>query len=52
MIHDRVAQALGWPVRDTHGFSLPTLRELVRAVDPGLAVEISMMISTGSYIRE
>jgi hypothetical protein len=51
MIHDRVAKALGWSVKDTHGFSLPALRELVRTVDPALAAEISSMISSGSHIR-
>jgi len=51
MIHDRAAKALGWSVRDTQGFSLPTLREMVRTADPALAAEISSMISSGSHIR-
>jgi hypothetical protein len=51
MIHDRVAQALGWSVKDTQSFSLSTLREMVRTKDPALAAEISSMIQSGSHIR-
>jgi hypothetical protein len=50
-VHDRVAKALGWSVRDTQGFSLPTLREMVRTADPALAADISLMLSSGSHIR-
>ena len=51
MIHDRDAKALGRSVRDTQGFSLSTLREMVRTVDPALAADISLMLSSGSHVR-
>jgi hypothetical protein len=51
-IHERIAQALGWTVPDTQGFSLATLRELVRDKDPALADEISATIRSGRHITQ
>ena len=50
MIHEKIAKALGWTVKDTYGFSLPTLREFVRVKHPDLAQEISGIIASGRHI--
>lgn len=50
-MHERAARALGWSVRDTQSFSLQTLRDMVRPVDPALAEEMSEAIRSLSYIR-
>jgi hypothetical protein len=44
-LHERIAQALSWPLRDVESLSLPSLRELVRPVDQRLAEEISESIT-------
>lgn len=44
-LHERIAKALGWPLRDVESMSLPSLRELVRPVDRYLAEEISESIN-------
>ena len=44
-LHERIAQALNWPLRDVESMSLPSLHELVRPVDRRLAEEISESIS-------
>jgi hypothetical protein len=49
-LRERIAEALGWKVEDTHSFSLHTLREIVRPVSPKLANELSIVIRDGSYI--
>lgn len=49
-MHEKIAKALGWTVSETQTFSLPTLRDLVRPVDPELAQEISNVIQRGSHI--
>jgi len=49
-LHERIAEVLGWPVKDTYGFDLQSLRELVRHKSPKLAAEITERIQTGSYI--
>lgn len=49
-LKERIAKALNWTVEDTHGFSLSSLRELVRTVDPKLAAEISDLIQSGRHI--
>lgn len=49
-LHDRIALTLGWSDRDVTSFSLPTLRELVRPVDPSLAAEITEVIALGSHL--
>lgn len=51
-LHKKIAKVLGWSTNETHGFSLQSLRELVRPVDPKLADEISQRITSGDYIRE
>jgi len=50
-LHDRIARALGWNVRDAQSLSMQSLRELVRPVDPALAREMDYMIQSGAYIR-
>jgi len=49
-LHERIAEVLGWPVKDTYGFDLQSLRELVRHKSPKLAAEITERIQTGAYI--
>lgn len=49
-LHERIAQALGWPLRDVQSFSLHALRDLVRPVSPKLAHEITAVISSGRYV--
>ena len=49
-LRDRVAQALGWTVEETEGFSLQSLRELVRVSHPKLAAELTEWIRTGRYV--
>lgn len=51
-LHERIAEALGWTLAETHSFSLATLRECVRHVNPKLATEIDAVINTGSHIVE
>ena len=50
-LHERVAKALGWSVKDARSMSMQALRELVRPVDPSLARELDYMIQSGAYIR-
>lgn len=49
-LHERIAAVLDWPMEDVRSMSLPSLRELVRPVDPALADEISQTIQSGSHI--
>lgn len=49
-LHERIAIALGWTVKDVQSFSFQTLRELVRPEDPVLADEISEAIRSEAYI--
>jgi hypothetical protein len=49
-LHERIAAALGWTVKETQSFSLASLRELVRPVSPKLAYELTVTIQTGDYI--
>jgi hypothetical protein len=49
-LHERIATALGWTVKDAQSFDLATLRTLVRATHPKLADEISIIIAKGSHI--
>jgi hypothetical protein len=48
MLHERIAEALGWTVDQARSFSLPALRELVRPVSMKLAYEITLQIQGGS----
>lgn len=49
-LHERIAAVLGWTVKETQGFSLQALREMVRAKDPRLAEEISGVVQRGDHI--
>ena len=51
MLHERIAEALGWTVEQARSFSLPTLPELVRPVSMKLAYEITLQIQ-GASIAE
>lgn len=48
----RIAAVLGWTLEEVNQFAYPTLRELVRPIDPQLADDISRVIADGSYILE
>lgn len=50
-LHERAAAVLGWTVAQTQSMSLAALRENVRAVDVGLANEITDIISRGDHVR-
>jgi hypothetical protein len=41
-LHKRIAYALNWTEEETHSFSLPALRELVRPISPKLYHEITL----------
>lgn len=49
-LHERIAAALNWPIKDVQSVPLSGLRELVRPVSPKLAREISLIIESGSHI--
>jgi hypothetical protein len=50
-LHERIAKALGWTVKETQGFSLLALRDLVRPVDEKLAHEITLATKgTGFWV--
>lgn len=49
-LRERIAACLKWTVQDTYGFSLESLREMVRPVDRGLAQEVSSIIYSGKHI--
>lgn len=49
-LHERIARALGWTVKDAQSLSMAALRDLVRPVDPCLAEDISDHIQSGRYI--
>jgi len=51
-LYERIARALDWPVEEVRRFSLQSLRDLVRPVDPKLAEEMTRAIASGSYIVE
>lgn len=40
----RVAAVLGWTVEETQGFSLLSLRDLVRPLSPKLAYELTRQV--------
>lgn len=50
-LHERIAKALGWSVKDTQSLTMHALRDLVRPVDPQLAQEMSHVIQSGAYIK-
>jgi len=49
-LHEQIAKALGWPLKDVRSMSLHSLRDLVRPVDRALADDISAMIRSGKHI--
>lgn len=49
-LHERIAAALGWPLKDTQSCSMMMLRECVRPVSPKLAAELDEAIRSGRYI--
>jgi len=49
-LRKRIAETLGWAMKDTKGFSFPHLRELVRDKDPELAEELAQVIERGEHI--
>jgi hypothetical protein len=51
-LRDKIAEALGWSVKDTQGFALAALREFVRARHPKLTQEIDDVIRRGGHITE
>lgn len=51
-MHERIAKALGWTEEQVKGFSLQSLRELVRPISPKLAAELDEAIRGGSYIKQ
>ena len=48
----RIATALGWSRRDVDGFSLPTLRELLRPKHAKLADEVTGVVQRGEHLVE
>lgn len=50
-LHDRAARALGWSASDVRSLSMPSLRDLVRPVDPDLAREMDYVIQSGANVR-
>ena len=49
-LHERIAETLGWTVKEAQSFSLATLREVVREKNPKLAHVISDVIQNGEHI--
>ncbi len=49
-LYPRIAKALGWSVQETQSMSLPSLRDVVRHADPGLANEISDVIARAEHV--
>lgn len=49
-LHPRIALALGWTVPEVRSFSLMSLREIVRPVNPKLAQEITAILESGRHL--
>jgi hypothetical protein len=51
-LHEAAARALGWSLAEASGFSLPALRDLVRAQtsDVELVDEMTRAIRTGAHV--
>lgn len=49
-LHQDIAEALGWTVREAQQFSLASLRDLVRPINPSLADRISQTLAQGSHL--
>lgn len=50
-LHDRIAKAIGWSMKDVQSLSMQSLRDLVRPVDPDLAREMDYAIQSGAYVH-
>jgi len=50
LLEERIAEALGWSLRDVRSMSLAFLREVVRPVSAKLAHELTERIRTGRVI--
>lgn len=46
----RIANALGWTLRDVNSLSLPALREVLRPVNSKLAHEVTCAMQSPAYI--
>lgn len=51
-LHERIAECLGWSVKDTQSFSLAALREMVAPKSSKLAYFITEEIRTGRHLIE
>lgn len=51
-LHARIAEALGWSEEEARGFSLLTLREMVRERRPKLAAEITERLRTADVLLQ
>lgn len=49
-LHHRIARALGWTLPDIQSFSLPSLREMLRGVNPKLAYEVTCVMRGPDYV--
>jgi hypothetical protein len=49
-LHHRIARALGWTLADVQSFSLPTLREMLRTVNPKLAHDVTSAMRGPGYV--
>jgi hypothetical protein len=49
-LHEKMATALGWAVRDVQSYSLKSLEPLVRAVDAALADDINAHVREERHI--
>lgn len=49
-LRERIAEALGWTVRDTTTFSLPTLLAFLRPVNKELATELAKVIENEEHV--
>jgi hypothetical protein len=51
-LHERIAEVLGWTVQEAQGFSLQSLRALIRTVDASLARDLSDVIQSGTLTEK
>jgi len=53
-LYERIANTLGWTVKQTHQFSWQTLREILRTKSPklGYLLEIEMKSASGYTLPE
>ena len=49
-LHARIAEAIGWTLKDVHSLSLSGLREMVRVKHRDLYDEIDRVLRSGSHI--